>query len=143
MFKQLLAIGALPITLLTGCAGLPEGIQPVGNFQIERYLVKWYEIARLDHSIERGLSDVSASYALRSDGGVSVLNRGYHTKSDVWKTAEVVAGFSGAPTQGSLKVSFILRRVPHCRSRPRLPLITGGQLDSRAPLDSRPGASSV
>jgi apolipoprotein D and lipocalin family protein len=44
--------------------GLPDNIVPVDNFQPDRYMGKWYEIARLDHSFERGLSEVSAHYQL-------------------------------------------------------------------------------
>ncbi len=41
------------VLLLAGCAGLPPSVTPVEGFQLERYLGKWYEIARLDHSFER------------------------------------------------------------------------------------------
>lgn len=92
--------------LITGCTSVPDGIEPVGNFQIERYLGKWYEIARLDHSFERGLSDVSANYTLRPEGGVAVLNRGFDSVKNDWKTAEGKAVFIASPTLGSLKVSF-------------------------------------
>ena len=37
---------------LMGCVGIPENVKPVDNFKIEKYLGKWYEIARLDHSFE-------------------------------------------------------------------------------------------
>jgi apolipoprotein D and lipocalin family protein len=37
-----------------GCAGIPEGIEAVKGFDVQRYLGKWYEIARFDHSFERG-----------------------------------------------------------------------------------------
>ena len=53
--------------LLTGCVGLPENVKPVDNFNSDRDLGKWYEIARLDHSFERGLSQVTASYSLRDN----------------------------------------------------------------------------
>jgi apolipoprotein D and lipocalin family protein len=72
---------------LMGCVGIPEGIKPVGHFNLEKYLGKWYEIARLDHSFERGLSRVTAEYSLRDDGGVRVLNRGYSAKDQVRKAA--------------------------------------------------------
>ena len=55
---------------LTGCVGIPENVKPVDNFKLEKYLGKWYEIARLDHSFERGLTQVTAEYSLREDGGV-------------------------------------------------------------------------
>lgn len=91
---------------LSGCIGVPEGIEPVGNFKLEPYLGTWYEIARLDHSFERGLSNVTASYSLREDGGVSVLNRGYRNEEGEWDEAEGKAYFVGDPSVGRLKVSF-------------------------------------
>jgi len=92
--------------LLTACVGLPPGVKPVDNFVLEKYLGKWYEIARLDHSFERGLESVSAHYSLRSDGGVRVINRGYSVKEGLWKQAEGKGYFVGPPNQGFLKVSF-------------------------------------
>ncbi len=94
------------IMLLAGCMGIPEGIKPVDNFQLERYLGKWYEIARLDHSFERGLTRITADYSLRDDGGVRVLNRGYSIKENIWKEAEGKAYFVKKSDQGHLKVSF-------------------------------------
>ncbi len=94
------------VLLLAGCAGLPPGVTPVEGFQLERYLGKWYEIARLDHSFERGLSSVSAEYSLRTDGGVRVVNRGYAEGDGRWKKAEGRAYFVNRPDQGFLKVSF-------------------------------------
>ena len=69
---------------LVGCLGAPEGVHPVKNFQLERYLGQWYEIARLDHSFERGMSSVSANYSMREDGGVAVLNAGFTNDSQEW-----------------------------------------------------------
>ncbi len=94
------------VLLLAGCAGLPPGVTPVEGFQLERYLGKWYEIARLDHSFERGLTSVSAEYSLRPDGGVRVVNRGYAAGDGRWKEAEGRAYFVNRPDQGFLKVSF-------------------------------------
>ena len=91
---------------LTGCVGIPDNVKPVDNFQLERYLGKWYEIARLDHSFERGLSRVTADYSLREDGGVRVLNRGYSAENKAWQEAEGKAYFVESPDQGYLKVSF-------------------------------------
>lgn len=96
----------LLLLFLTGCARIPQHLQPVGNFDVDRYLGTWYEIARLDHSFERGLSHVSAEYSRREDGGVRVLNRGFAAKTSTWKEAEGKAYFLGPPDQGALKVSF-------------------------------------
>ena len=95
------------VFLFGGCAvAPPSGMTPITGFELNRYLGKWYEIARLDHSFERGLSNVSATYSPRDGGGVKVLNRGYDDRSGVWKDAEGRAYFTGEPTVGSLKVSF-------------------------------------
>ncbi|MDY0273262.1 MAG: lipocalin family protein [Advenella sp.] len=91
---------------LTGCTGIPKGIEPVQNFDSRRYLGKWYEIARLDHSFERGLQQVSAEYTLREDGGIKVLNRGFNTAKNKWEDAEGKAYFVEDSNQGYLKVSF-------------------------------------
>ena len=91
---------------LSGCAGIPDGIEPVEDFELEPYLGTWYEIARLDHRFERGMSNVTANYSLRDDGGVRVLNRGYREKKSEWNEAEGKAYFVGDPTVGQLKVSF-------------------------------------
>ena len=92
--------------LVTGCVSMPDGVTPVENFQLERYLGKWYEIARLDHSFERGLSRISAEYSLNSDGSVKVINRGFSDKDEKWKEAVGKAHFVKSPSQGFLKVSF-------------------------------------
>lgn len=94
------------VLLLTGCVGIPENVKPVDNFKLEKYLGKWYEIARLDHRFERGLSRITADYSLRDDGGVRVLNRGYSSKENEWKEAEGKAYFVKGTDQGYLKVSF-------------------------------------
>lgn len=91
---------------LTGCLGMPEGVKPVENFDVNRYLGKWYEIARLDHSFERGLTRVSAEYSLRDDGGVKVVNRGFSVKNNQWDEAVGKAYFVDSENIGYLKVSF-------------------------------------
>lgn len=90
----------------TGCTGLPEGVDPVQGFELDRYLGKWYEIARLDHSFERGLDKVTAEYSLRDDGGVKVINRGYSRTKAKWNEAEGKAYFVRDTGEGYLKVSF-------------------------------------
>ncbi len=92
--------------VLTGCVSVPEGIQPVQGFNLNRYLGKWYEIARLDHSFERGLVSVTAEYSLRDDGGVKVVNRGFDPAGNKWKEAAGKAYFTGEKETGALKVSF-------------------------------------
>jgi len=91
---------------LTGCTGVPEGITPVQNFDLQPYLGTWHEVARLDHRFERGLTRITATYSLREDGSVKVLNRGWDAAADKWKQAEGRALFVGASNEGRLKVSF-------------------------------------
>jgi len=102
--KKILSI-LMPF-LLGGCLDVPEGVTVIQDFELDRYLGKWYEIARLDHSFERGLENVTAEYALKPDGGVSVTNRGYSTTQEKWKEAQGKAFFVGDEQVGHLKVSF-------------------------------------
>lgn len=92
--------------LLSGCTGIPDKVTPVKNFELKRYLGKWYEIARLDHRFERGLEQITAEYSMMGDGGVKVVNRGYSTEDLEWSEAEGKAYFIDKPTTGHLKVSF-------------------------------------
>ncbi|MCI0506800.1 MAG: lipocalin family protein [Gammaproteobacteria bacterium] len=91
---------------LAGCSGVPEGLQPVGNFDLQRYLGRWHEIARLDHRFERGLTHVTADYRLLEDGRVEVINRGFDSAKGEWREAKGVARFQEASDVGSLEVSF-------------------------------------
>lgn len=92
---------------LNGCSTAPpEGITAVTPFDLSRYQGKWYEIARMDHSFERGLTDVSASYQTQADGSVQVINRGFSAQKNEWKQAIGRALFTGEPSRASLKVSF-------------------------------------
>ena len=92
--------------LVGGCASIPPGLEPVKDFELGRYLGRWYEIARLDHSFERGLDQVTATYSLRHDGRVSVVNRGYDAAAGRWRQSEGVARFRSRQDVGALEVSF-------------------------------------
>ncbi|KPK65118.1 MAG: lipocalin [Planctomycetes bacterium SM23_32] len=89
-----------------GCMGPPKGLEPVQGFEPDRYLGTWYEIARLDHRFERGLSNVTASYSWRNDGAIRVVNRGYDPKKGKWRQAEAVARSISSGDVASLKVRF-------------------------------------
>ncbi|WP_434113823.1 lipocalin family protein [Methylocaldum sp. GT1TLB] len=96
----------LSTLFLAGCAGIPKGVSPVQGFELSRYLGAWYEIARLDHSFERGLTRVTATYGLREDGGIKVVNRGFDSRKQEWREATGKAYFVESPDIGRLKVSF-------------------------------------
>ena len=79
----------------------------VNEFDLSRYLGQWYEVARYDHSFERGMDNTMAEYILQDDGKVFVLNSGW--KDGKFKIAEGKAKYKdpeGEP--GALKVSFFL-----------------------------------
>lgn len=101
-------LSVITATLLSVACGVtpPKDVKIVDNFQLPRYLGTWYEIARLDHSFERGLNNVTANYSPRDDGGVKVINRGYNAKKQQWQESIGKAYFIGSPQQASLKVSF-------------------------------------
>ncbi|NNE58192.1 MAG: lipocalin [Hellea sp.] len=91
---------------LVGCASTKIDARPVTGFDADRYLGKWYEIARLDHKFERGMTDVTATYSLRDGGKLTVMNRGFKRKKGKFKDAKGKAKFEDARTTGHLKVSF-------------------------------------
>ena len=97
-------VGLVPI--LSGCTGKPEGVEPVRPFDLQRYAGRWFEIARLDHSFERGLTNVTATYTLRPDGSVGVLNKGLDRTDCRWREAEGRALAQGSTDTASLSVTF-------------------------------------
>lgn len=102
-----LALLFVGLLALSGCSTAPpEGMAAVTPFDLSRYDGKWYELARLDHSFERGLSDVSATYRVQADGSVEVINRGYDAARGDWRQAAGRAVFTGDRDRASLKVSF-------------------------------------
>ena len=92
--------------IAAACTGKPDGVVAVTDFELDRYLGKWYEIARLDHSFERGLNNISAQYSLQDDGGVKVINSGFSKEDNAWQQAEGKAYFVDGSDSGHLKVSF-------------------------------------
>lgn len=105
-FVQLVC--ATVLLVIGGCASIspPPGISAVTPFDLARYEGRWYEVARLDHSFERGMTDVSATYQRQTDGSVRVLNRGFDTGKNDWRQAQGKAKFTGDANTASLKVSF-------------------------------------
>lgn len=92
---------------LVGCTvKVPRDMRVVQNFDVSRYLGEWYEIARLDHSFERGLTKTTANYSLNADGSVKVVNKGFNPAKNKWKQSEGKASFVGQPNVASLKVTF-------------------------------------
>ena len=92
--------------VLLACTGDDAKYKAITGFEADKYLGTWYEIARLDHSFERGLDKVYAEYSLREDGGMKVINHGFDTKKQKWNEAVGKAYFVEIPDVGRLKVSF-------------------------------------
>lgn len=85
---------------------IPEGVHPVENFDLNRYLGKWYELARIDNRFEKGLQRTQAEYSVAPNGSMQVVNRGYHPRRGEWKTSHGTAKPTLAPDIAALKVSF-------------------------------------
>jgi len=104
-----LTIAAL---IISGCSttGEKSANRPtVARMDIDRYLGTWYEIARFDHRFERDLVGVTATYELRSDGRIDVLNAGFKGSLDgKRKTARGVARIPDSARPGRLQVTFFL-----------------------------------
>jgi apolipoprotein D and lipocalin family protein len=101
----ILLIAAIAFVMV-GRTGIPEGVSAVQGFDANRFLGTWYEVARLDHGFEKGLTHVTAEYSLRDDGGLKVINKGFDLKKGLWSESEAKAYFLETPDVGRLKVSF-------------------------------------
>ena len=91
---------------LFSCSTIPKGAVAVKPFDKERYLGKWYEIARFDFRFERDLNNTTAEYSVNTDGTIKVVNKGYNTKKKEWSQAIGKAKFVGDDNIAMLKVSF-------------------------------------
>lgn len=109
MHKNLLKstfLGIVSVFAFNSCASIPKGATAVKPFDKEKYLGKWYEIARLDFKFERDLNNTTATYSINKDGSIRVDNRGYNYKTNQWKQAVGKAKFRADENEAALKVSF-------------------------------------
>ena len=107
MFYFVKLAGLLSLILMqASCTQVPDKVEPVSGFELPKYLGQWHEVARLDHSFERDLIQVTADYSMREDGGVRVINRGINSQTGEPKEAEGKAYFVESENIGRLKVSF-------------------------------------
>ncbi len=102
MFKTIL----ITIFSLLCISARADGInrETVAEFELERYLGQWYEVARFDTSFERDLIKVTADYSLNDDGTITVVNRGYNTRKGEW--GEASGRVKTTDEAGRLRVSF-------------------------------------
>ena len=93
------------LSLLFGCK-TKSPLSTVDDVDLKKYMGKWYEIARFDHSFERNLKCVSATYSLQENGKVKVLNEGFNSKKEKWESANGIAKVPNSSKPGEIKVSF-------------------------------------
>lgn len=91
----------MTLCTLAGNAGKVDN-STVESLNLGKYLGLWYEIARFDHSFERGLQNVTAVYSIRTDGKIKVVNSGW--KDGEYKVSTGKSKVTGTPAL--LKVSF-------------------------------------
>lgn len=101
------SIGFMGLFILNSCSvGIPEKATAIQNFDSEKYLGKWYEIARFDYRFEKNLNQVTATYSKNPDGSIKVDNKGYDYVKKEWKQSIGEARFVNKETEARLKVSF-------------------------------------
>lgn len=100
----------LAVTTLFGCAGTPRGLGPlklVERLDVQRYLGRWYEIARFTKGFEKNITGATAEYSLRPDGKIQVLNSGFRGSLEgPYTQARGVAWVPDPRRPAALKVSF-------------------------------------
>ena len=136
-FSRTLAssFAALCAVLSNGCGNFSptNEIPPVENFNVKRYMGKWYEIARLPHSFEDGVSDAQAVYTLQDDGTIIIENSG--TKNHIRTSAHAVArSVTPGSTLGELEVSFFypfytMYKIIYLDKDYTLAIVTGNSMD--------------
>jgi len=147
-------IPGLLAALLSGCAASTADIPAVRDFELERYLGTWYEIARLPHRFERDLDFVRAEYSRNSDGSVKVVNTGVRDGEARTALGRAVPKDPGAkPPTGELRVSFFRPfyadyRIIELDPEYRYAVVTGSTRDhlwilSREPVMAKPRLSAI
>jgi apolipoprotein D and lipocalin family protein len=91
--------------LFLGCSAKYPVLNTVQNVDIEKYKGTWYEIARFEHFFERGCKNVTATYEIKNDGSLKVINRCTNIEDNEKKEAFGVA-YATDDTNSKLKVSF-------------------------------------
>jgi apolipoprotein D and lipocalin family protein len=124
------ALIALVALAATGCARSTAHLPVAQPFAADRYLGTWYEQVRYDHSFERGLEAVSATYSRRDDGTIRVVNRGWNHDRQRWSEATGWARPADAADAGHLRVTFFWPffgdyRIVHLDADYRTAIVTG------------------
>lgn len=97
---------ALVILTATACRAQSVDSATVEKLDVERYMGRWYELARYDHSFERNMERCEAYYTLEPNGKIVVRNSGVNTKTGLLRVVDGKAKLGKQP--GQLRVSFFL-----------------------------------
>ncbi len=81
-------------------------IEPIADFDVERFVGDWYEIARMERGIGKPLTRSRVEYESRDDGSLHITSRGFHTGTNRWVESTGIARFVGSPNFGAMKASF-------------------------------------
>jgi len=93
------------LVLLLGCSSKNPTLNTVKNVDIKKYLGIWYEIARYEHSFEKDCKNVTATYSLKENDEIKVVNKCTNINTNSLK--EVIgSAYSVDETNTRLKVSF-------------------------------------
>jgi len=111
MISRLSSLAPLALLFaLAGCASVPAGMQPldtVNQVDVQKYLGRWYEIARFQHGFEKSIVGATAEYSLRPDGKIQVVNSGFKkTLEGKYTEVKAVAWQPDTAAPGALKVKF-------------------------------------
>ena len=111
MKNKILVLGSLTLLsasllVMNSCNSLPKGLRTIQDFDKDKYLGNWYEIARLDFVFEKNLNNTTAEYSLNEDGSIKVVNRGYNYIKNKYVSSTGKVKFAGNSNEGKLKVSF-------------------------------------
>lgn len=122
----------------------PPGVTVVNQFDAQRFMGKWYEIARFDHRFEEGLQRVTATYSKMDDGGIQVINRGYNPDRGMWQQTIGKAYFTGAPTRRAKSVVLwpLLRGIQRDCAGQRVSPCAGLRAGSRLSVDTVANANT-
>lgn len=102
-----LTLGVIGLLVFNACSvGIPKNATAVTNFNSDKYLGKWYEIARFDFKFEKDMDQTTANYSMNEDGSIKVVNKGYNYVKKEWKESIGEAKFVNDKTEARLKVSF-------------------------------------
>jgi apolipoprotein D and lipocalin family protein len=106
----LAAIGTLAMLLIATGSAFPKGLGPLDTVpavDVQRYLGRWYEIARFQHRFEKSIVGATAEYSLRKDGRIQVLNSGFKKElNGAYSAVKAVAWVPDPARPGALKVRF-------------------------------------